>query len=362
MENASLKYSRQVIALSVASFLIGLAACDGGRQGMTPLAPTSEAPVVSLSDAAKKLVLKPRTLSFTSAGAVKTVTVTDKGYTGTIATVAASCKGIASLSPAKGKGPSYKAKITARSAGTCFIVFKDKHNNTAQLSITVTTTSPSGSPSTSPSGSPSTKPSGSPSTSPSSSPSPTGSPALGPVVATPAAAIICPSSGAAKCSSDTQSIALSQTNYSGSFSHSTGCNATTQATVVAQDSTTYLITGKSTPGTCSATFIGGGGKYATVPITIVGAVVASPSPAYVCPSSSSSCSNTQLVTLSESQYSGNFTEQDTCSGIATVVQQTSNTYLVTGGSTITNCNATFTGILGEKFVLSIQVTSGIGVH
>jgi hypothetical protein len=348
LENASLKYSRQVIALTVAGFLIVLAACDGGHQGVTAFAPTTEAPVASLSDATSKVVLKPKSLSFSSVGTSKTVTVTDKGYTGKIVAHAGPCNGIATILPAAGKGPKYKPKIVSQGAGRCSIVFSDKHKNKATLAIDVTTT-------TTPT------PSSSPSSGGSASPSPSGSPTLGPVVATPAAATVCPSSGTASCSSDTQTIALSQANYSGSFSHSTSCNATTQATVVAQTGSTYLISAKTTPGTCSATFIGGGGQFVSVPVTIVGAVVASPSPAYVCPTSSSSC-DTQLVTLSESNYTGNFTENDTCSGIATVVQQTSNTYLVTGGSSTNNCTATFTGILGEHVVISIQVSPGIGVH
>ncbi|MBV8721761.1 MAG: hypothetical protein JO277_06410 [Candidatus Eremiobacteraeota bacterium] len=299
-----------------------------------------------------KLKVKPDRLDFDNVGDrfAQDVDVSDPGYKGKISEDLSDCKHIATLRPPFGKGPSYKVKVTPDRSGKCSVVFSDTDKHKASLSIAVTTPKPSPSPSVSPS--------------PSPTPTPTPTPGPGTVNAAPGSVTICPSSGPASCGTHAQTVVLSQSNYSGGFGESDGCSSNV-ATVTSVNSTTYKVAGGSVPGTCIATFVGGAGKFATVTITVVGNVSANPASVAICPSSgSNACTpDTLNVVLSQPNYTGNFTESDTCtSDVATVVQVNSNTYTVAGQSKLGNCTATFTGILGKTVKVKIAIVNGVTIN
>ncbi len=77
-------------------------------------------------------------------------------------------------------------------------------------------------------------------------------------------------------------------------------------------------------------------------------------------------SNALTATLSETAYTGTFTESDTCAGVATVTTPSAlgptETYTVTA-SAAGSCTATFTDAYGQHATLNIGVTTtGISVQ
>jgi hypothetical protein len=153
---------RLFLAIAAAGLL---AACAGGAS--SSFAPRDVGGVSSvfvsadaLAPAASKIAAKPSKLSLL-AGASALVTVAEKGYAGNFkatSTGTSACKGIASWSPSKGKGPSFKVTVKAMAMGSCVIVFGDAEKRTARLPVTVQTSSstPTPSPTASPTSSPMT--------------------------------------------------------------------------------------------------------------------------------------------------------------------------------------------------------------
>ncbi|MBV8491580.1 MAG: hypothetical protein JO199_13720 [Candidatus Eremiobacteraeota bacterium] len=189
-------------------------------------------------------------------------------------------------------------------------------------------------------------------------------PPPGTVTANPTSVTLCPSTGLNSCNTFSQQVTLGQPFFTGTFTESDGCNANV-VTIVPLTPSVYKITGGSTFGTCSATFVGGGGKFVTVPITIVGNVNVSPASVSICPSSGSDkCNpNTATVKVSQLEYSGTFSESDNCDpSVATVQLVSGVTYQINGQSTLGNCTATFTGILGKTGTAQINVVNGVVVN
>lgn len=332
--------------IALACLVLGLAAC-GQRGGLLPFNSQATAlqPLTLEPDAGGKIKVKPKRLSFAALGsaAAKTVTVKDAGYTGKIKESLKSCKGIVSVAPHKGKGPAFKLKVTPLRNGTCSIGFSDTKKRKGTLPITVATPSPSPSPTTSPT------------TSPTASP--------GNVIANPLSATICPATGADACATDSQSVTLSQSHYSGSFNELDNCNNTVAR--VTGSGSSYTIDGQSATGTCTVTFVGGAGKFTTVGVTVVGAVSASPSPVELCPSTGSDKCNphTVNVTASQANFSGTFSESDTCSAsVASVSRVSAAVFNVTGGSTTGTCHATLTGALGQSVNVPIDIVNGVVIN
>lgn len=290
-------------------------------------------------DATRKISLKPVRLTFKNIGTkfAKTVTVSDPGYTGKISESTKACKRFAKASPTSGKGPKYKVKITPLRSGKCSIVFSDTKKHKATLPITVTK--------------------------PVTTPTPTPPPGLGPVVASPAAVTICPQTGTNSCATNSQGVTLTQSNYSGSFTAVNGCNS--NLVFVGGINSSFTISGQSATGICTVTFVGGGGKFVQVPVTVVGSVAASPAPVVLCPSTGPNACPTHVTSLSLTQanYSGNFTESDNCAAATAVIAQlTTSTYRVTGGSQTGTCTATFTGILAQHVQVGIEIENGVVIN
>jgi hypothetical protein len=154
--------SWRLAALFLAS---SLAACGGSHGGVMPSAPTGQSPFGGVapggarpafgavdaeadgdSDAdgpdkkAKKIKIAPKSLALLGSGAnlALAVTVSEAKYKGKF-TAKNTCAGIATLSPASGKGPKFKAKMTPVKAGSCTFTFSDSKKTTAKLPVTVTT-------------------------------------------------------------------------------------------------------------------------------------------------------------------------------------------------------------------------------
>lgn len=95
-------------------------------------------------------------------------------------------------------------------------------------------------------------------------------PTPGTLQVSPSSVTICPSSGASSCPTDSASVALSQTYFSGSIGESDTCGSSIASVTAAQGGVgwSFQITGGSVAGTCRATFTGGGGQQAGVAIIV----------------------------------------------------------------------------------------------
>jgi hypothetical protein len=127
----------RVAALCAAGFL---AACSGAAQQALPA--LSNVQRAMSATAVSKITVTPKTLSLlgTGAGNAKSVTVSEKSYTGTF-TETTTCKGIATAAPGSGRGPSFKVTITGAKAGSCSVTFADTKKNRVVLPISDTTVS-----------------------------------------------------------------------------------------------------------------------------------------------------------------------------------------------------------------------------
>jgi hypothetical protein len=121
------------LAAASAAFVLaaGLCACSaasGPYAPQTVLQPSSRARGTTI-------VLKPATLSFTSAGQKLKFTASEKGYKGTFSAKIGSVK-IAKMTPAKGR----TFTVTAVKAGKTVIEVTDTQKNKGSVTVSVTTT------------------------------------------------------------------------------------------------------------------------------------------------------------------------------------------------------------------------------
>jgi hypothetical protein len=151
-----------------------------------------------------------------------------------------------------------------------------------------------------------------------------------------------------------RTVSVSQSGYHGKFAESDSCPnvASIVATTNAGGKAKYAVTALGN-GSCAATFTGGKSEHARLPIA-----VALPGPVLLVPSSlnftATGGAHAQNVTVSQSGYSGTFSELDDCSGTSTIEPSTAKIYTVTpigAGS----CTAVFTGANRESAPLSISV-------
>lgn len=119
------------------SGLRSLPATGGGNYSVTQSLPEESA---NVGADASKILATPASLALLSTGSIdaKSVTVHEKGYTGTF-TQTSTCAKIATASPTTGNGPSLAVKITGIAAGSCNITFTDSAHKAVTLPITVTT-------------------------------------------------------------------------------------------------------------------------------------------------------------------------------------------------------------------------------
>lgn len=104
-------------------------------------------------------------------------------------------------------------------------------------------------------------------------PTPTPTPTPGALNVNPASLTMCPSSGSQQCNTNTGSVTLSQSNYSGTITESDDCaNSVAVVTAVTTSASNahFTVTGQSTTGTCRATFTGGDGQQTGVAIIVTG--------------------------------------------------------------------------------------------
>jgi hypothetical protein len=264
------------------------------------------------------VIVTPNSLKFTVLGpsGSQSVTVSQTHYDGAF-TEKDTCTGIATVSAKTGGAPGAYS-VTAIAQGTCSATFTGGGGKSAPLSITVAP------------------------------------PVTGDVVVSPSS-LTFTSLGP----DGAQNVTVSQAHYEGSFSEKDTCAgiavvAATKAT--GTGSAAYAVTALA-KGTCSATFTGGGGKSTPLPVA-----VAPLGPVEVTPSSLTFVATgpgaARDVAISQSGYTGAFTESNTCAGIATLTQKSD-----TGGNasySVTpvangDCIATFTGGNRELAPLEVSV-------
>jgi len=108
----------------------------------TPLPSASPTPSPSPTPSAA-LEISPGTLSVVGVNAsfAQSASVHETGYTGAFSITAKSCADIATVSPSAGSGPTLPLTVTGLAAGTCTATATDGFGQTAQLQISVTTSS-----------------------------------------------------------------------------------------------------------------------------------------------------------------------------------------------------------------------------
>jgi hypothetical protein len=195
---------------------------------------------------------------------------------------------------------------------------------------------------------------------PTPSPSPSSSPAPGALVVSPSTVTLTILGAAGE-----QSVSVSQSGYSGSFSESDNCSGVATITNTNMSGVATYAVEALASGSCTATFTGGGSRTATLGITtaISGSIAASPSPLNFYATGAAAATT---LTVTQPAYSGAFGESDTCAGIETIAQQTnangSATYLVTPVGPGT-CKIVLSGGSAQSFTLDTAVTiTTIGVY
>jgi hypothetical protein len=138
------------------------------------------------------------------------------------------------------------------------------------------------------------------------------------VIGTPGAITVTPAelTFSAVGPANAQTARVVQAGYAGSFTESDDCTgiATIQAETGA--GATYRVTA-ARAGSCEATFTGGGSLRGVLPISVAlpGGVVLSPASLSFTATGSA---NAKTVTATQANYTGAFSEKDTCAKIATV--------------------------------------------
>jgi hypothetical protein len=265
------------------------------------------------------VVVTPSSLSFDAvgSGAAKPAAVSQTDYTGSFGE-SDNCNGIATVVASTNAGGHASYTVTPVASGTCTATFSGGNKETAPLSISITPPPP------------------------------------GDVVVLPDS-LTFTSLGP----DGAQGVKVSQSHYDGAFTENDNCSG---IAVVASSKTTgggtaaYSVTALA-KGSCSATFTGGGGKSSPLPVTVapLGLVEVKPSSLTFVSAGSGAAQN---VAISQSGYTGTFAESNTCTGIATVAQESN-----AGGNasyTVTpvangDCVATFTGGNKESAPLSVAV-------
>jgi hypothetical protein len=263
------------------------------------------------------VVVAPASMSFTAtgSGAAKNASVTQTNFTGSFGE-SDTCASVATVAASSNADGQAEYRVTPLAAGTCTATFTGGGGATAPLKITV---------------------------------APYGNVQVAPSSLTFNAT----GSGAA------QQAKVSQSGYTGSFTEGDDCATTATVSFASNGSGKATVT--VTPlaaGACTATFTGG--NQATAPLEIVvdlpGGVVASPSPLNFALGGSAQGTT---VTVTQPKYAGTFTEKDTCSGIAKVVQLSNAGgtahYRVTPVA-VGICSIVFTGGNAETFDLHVSVT------
>jgi hypothetical protein len=265
------------------------------------------------------VVLSPSSLSFPTTGAAnaKTVQVAQGAYAGTFAE-SDTCAKIATLSATSNASGEARYTVTPVGSGACKATFTGGQSKSATLPISV--------------------------------------------VIPPGSVTVAPKSLSftAVGSANAKSASVAQANYTGSFTESDTCSkiATLAATSNASGAADYTVTPVG-PGSCSATFTGGQDKSTNLPISVTlapGSVQVTPTTASF---TSALVSDFTNVAVSQDNYSGAFTESDTCSKIATIAAKSnaggkaSYTVKPVGPG---SCAAKFAGGGGKSASLSIGVT------
>jgi hypothetical protein len=263
------------------------------------------------------VVLAPSSLSFTAtgSGAAQNVAVSQNSYGGTF-TESDDCSGIATVAGLSNSGGKATFAVTPVGMGSCSATYTGGNKASAALPIDVALP--------------------------------------GNVVVNPASLTLnATGSGAAV------PVAVSQQGYGGSFTESDTCAsvATVVATSNANGKASFLVTPEKA-GNCTATFAGGNRESVPLPITVApfGSVVVAPKSMTFTATGSGAAKN---AAVSQGNFTGSFTETDSCSGTASVKATTNSggnaLYSVTPIARGT-CTATFTGGGKASAPLAIQVT------
>ena len=279
----------------------------GGHKETAPLAVTVASP--------GKVVVNPTSLSFgaVGSGAAKPATVSQSDYTGAFGE-SDNCTNIATVAASSNAGGRAAYTVTPLASGTCAATFSGGNKETAPLSISVTPPLP------------------------------------GDVVVTPDSLTF-----TAVGPDASQAVKVTQSHYDGSFTEKDNCAGIAVVTSVGSPGD-YTVTALA-KGSCSATFSGGGGKSSPLAVTVapLGPVEVKPSSLTFVSAGSDAAQN---ATVTQTGFSGTFAEGDTCSGIATVTEESNAggnaSYKVTAVANGT-CEATFTGGNKETGPLPIAV-------
>jgi hypothetical protein len=130
---SKMKLSYKLVIAFISAAL--LTACGGNSS-----APPTLSVGGSNGQAAGTITVKPSELSLLVGGSAKVV-VAEKGYNGTFTSAGDGCKNVATWTPSSGTGPKLKVRVKGVAVGSCTITFSDAQNHTAQVGVTVTTTS-----------------------------------------------------------------------------------------------------------------------------------------------------------------------------------------------------------------------------
>jgi RHS repeat-associated protein len=154
-----------------------------------------------------------------------------------------------------------------------------------------------------------------------------------------------------------RSVTVAQSNYAGAFSESDSCAGI--ASVASGSGGTVFTVTPLAAGTCSATFVGADGQSASLPIKVVlpGGVVVSPASLTFANTGSA---NAATLTVTQSNYSGAFSESDTCtsSGVASVSNGTDSAHFVVTPLAAGTCAITITGGNAQSTSVPVTVTAG----
>ena len=253
-----------------------------------------------------KVVVSPSKLSFKSHASQK-VKVTQSGYSGSFSESDA-CAAVADVVPVTNAGGTAKYTVSPIASGTCSMTFTGGNREKATLSVSVASSK----------------------------------------------VVVSPSSVHLQNTDTSTGISVTQAGYSGTFAESDGCSgvATVAESTNGSGRATYAVTAVA-DGSCTATFAGGFGESGVLAVTVAlhGTVAVTPSSLQFTATGSA---HAQKVTVSQSGYSGSFTEINNCAGVATIVATSKGSYTVTpvGDGA---CTAHFTGGSARTADLSVVV-------
>jgi hypothetical protein len=264
-----------------------------------------------------KIVALPTSLSFDAvgSGAAKPVTVSQSGFAGSFGE-SDGCSNIASVFPSKNQDGNASYTVTPLANGTCIATFSGANKEIALLAISVAVPLP------------------------------------GDVSVTPHSLTLFTAGPGGS-----QQVKVTQLHYDGAFTEKNTCagiaviaSVNTASGGAAEYSATAIA-----KGTCTAIFTGGDGKSAPLSVMVLAPVEVQPDSLTFVHAGSGAARH---VAVTQSGFTGAFTESDTCKGIATVSQQNNTggtaSYMITpiGNG---DCVATFTGGDQQSAPLSVAV-------